>query len=386
MPTNLPAEARAKWIKAMQLSNPYEKMLALQDFLSSIPKHKGTEKLISHVKHQIATLKREIEEKERRRKSIISKSEYAIEKEGAAQIVLVGMTKSGKSSLLKVLTNAKVEVSDYLFATKKPVAGMLPYEDIAFQLIEVPSIISEDEGIIGGAQTLNLIRNSDGVLIILDGTKDLFKQFETIKKTLENARIFIHKPHGYVQIERRRVGAGIQIIGKVLDATIEDVKKLLLSYRVNNAIVRCFGEVTIDDVEDAIFENTTYKPSIVIINKIDDVRIAIDDFKKAIVGIPIVCTSCKTLTGIDEIGKTIFKTLEIIRIYTRKPLEREPFRKPYISKKGITVLELAKSIHSEFYEKFLYARIWGPSAKYPGEKVGSNHVLEDGDVVEIHTR
>lgn len=386
MPTNLPAEAKAKWIKAMQISNPYEKIIALQDFLSSIPKHKGTEKLVSHVKHQIATLKREIEEKEKHRKSIISKSEYAIKREGAAQIVLVGMTKSGKSSLLKLLTNAKVEISDYPFATKKPAVGMLPYEDIAFQLVEVPSIIGENEGIIGGAQALNLIRNSDGILIILNGANDVFKQFEIIKKTLEEARILIHKPHGYVQIEKRRAGAGIQVIGKVSNATVEDVKKLLLSYKINNAIIRCFGEVTIDDVEDAIFENTTYKPSIVIINKIDIAKVVVEDVRKVIADIPIICTSCKNLAGIDVIGKTIFKTLEIIRIYTKKPLEKEPFEKPFISRKGITVLELAKSIHSEFYEKFSYARVWGPSAKYPGEKVGSNHVLEDGDIVEIHTK
>ncbi len=386
MPTNLPAEAKAKWIKAMQISNPYEKIIALQDFLSSVPKHKGTEKLISHVKHQIANLRREIEEREEHRKSIISKSEYTIKKEGAAQMVLVGMTKSGKSSLLKLLTNAKVKISDYPFATKKPVVGMLPYEDIAFQLVEVPSIIDEDEGIIGGARALNLIRNSDGILIVLDGANDVLKQFETIKKTLERARILIHKPRGYVQIEKRRAGAGIQVIGKVLNATVEDVKKLLLSYKINNAIIRCLGEVTIDDVEEAILENTIYKPSIVVINKMDAANVVVEDIRKVIVDIPIICTSCKNLTGIDVIGKIIFRTLEIIRVYTKKPSEKELFRKPFINKKGTTVLELAKNIHSEFYEKFSYARVWGPSAKYPGEKVGSNHVLEDGDIVEIHTK
>lgn len=386
MPTNLPAEAKAKWIKAMQISNPYEKIIALQDFLSSVPKHKGTEKLISHVKHQIAALKREIEEKERHKKSIISKSEYSIKKEGAAQIVLVGMTKSGKSSLLKILTKAKVEISDYPFATKKPVIGMLPYEDISFQLVEVPPVVDEDGEIIGGAQALSLIRNSDGILIVLDGTDDVFKQFEIIKKTLEKAGILIHKPNGYVQIEKRRVGAGIQVIGKVLNATVEDVKKLLLSYKISNAVVRCFGEITIDDVENAIFEDTIYKPSIIIINKIDNAKIVIEDIKKVITDIPIICTSCKNLTGIDMIGKTIFRTLEIIRVYTKKPLEKEPFKKPFIGRKGITILDLAKSIHSEFCKKFLYARIWGPSAKYPGEKVGLNHILEDGDIVEIHTK
>jgi len=385
MPTNLPAEAKAKWIKAMQISNPYERIIALQDFLSSVPKHKGTEKLISHVKHQIATLRREIEERERQRKSIISKSEYSIKKEGAAQVVLIGMTKSGKSSLLKILTKAKVEISDYPFATKKPAVGMLPYEDISFQLVEVPPIIDEGE-IIGGAQALSLIRNSDGILMVLNGEDDIFKQFEIIKKTLERAGILIHKPNGYVQIEKRRAGVGIQVIGKVLNATFEDIKKLLLSYKISSAVVRCFGEVTIDDVENAIFENTIYKPSIIIINKIDNAKVFIEDIKKVITDIPIICTSCKNLTGIDSIGETIFKTLEIIRVYTKKPLEKEPFKKPFIGRKGITILDLAKSIHSEFYKKFLYARIWGPSAKYPGEKVGLSHILEDGDIVEIHTR
>ncbi|MDI6690487.1 MAG: 50S ribosome-binding GTPase [Candidatus Bathyarchaeota archaeon] len=131
MPTNLPAEAKRKWAEVSATKNPREKLQLMQEFLSLVPKHKGTTKLCAQVKKQMATLRREIEEK-KRRKSGKGGPKFFIEKEGAAQIAILGLTNVGKSSLLKAVTNAKVEVSPNPYRTREPVPGVLNYHDIQF--------------------------------------------------------------------------------------------------------------------------------------------------------------------------------------------------------------------------------------------------------------
>ena len=168
MPTNLPAEARHKWAEVSATRNPREKLRLMQEFLSLVPKHKGTAKLCAQVKRQMAILRREIEEK-KRKKAGRGGPKFFIEKEGAAQLVILGPTKVGRSSLLGSLTNAKVEISDYPFTTREPVPGMMPYKDVQFQIIEAPALVegaADGEGL--GIQVLALARNADGLILMVD--------------------------------------------------------------------------------------------------------------------------------------------------------------------------------------------------------------------------
>ncbi len=388
MVTNLPAEARAKWIKVMEAKTPEEKIKALEEFLAAVPKHKGTANLRLWATRRLAELREEVEERRKRRAG--RGVSFFVEKQGAAQIVLLGLPNSGKSTLVKVLTGAKTKTADYPMSTTRPVPGMLKYEDIYFQLVDTPPLIP------GGGpwnnRVIGLARNSDAILIVLDASRDPVKDFLEIKKELEESGILLYKPRGRVIIEKNRLGKlGIRVtlMGKLLDATIDDVRKLLESYRMYNAHVKIYGEVTLDDVEQAIFESRTYKPSIIVINKADlDVKKA---KQKAIVlhqlepRIPIIIGSAKLGKGFEKLGEILFKTLEIIRIYTKQP--NGPIAdKPLILRKGATVYDVAKSIHKSFVENFRYAKIWGPSAKYPGERTGLDHVVEDGDIVEIHVK
>ena len=390
MVTNLPPEARAKFLKYKEAKTPEEKLKALQEFLSCVPKHKGTENLLYWAKRRMAELREEIEE--RKRKKVGGRGPtFFIQKEGAAQIVMLGLTNSGKSSLLSVLTNAKPIIADYPYTTRYPVPGMLQYEDIQFQLVEAPAIMQgAADGVAWGLKVLGLARNADGLIIVLDGSNNPIEQLKIVVSELNKTGIKLIKPRGYVCIEKRRTGRGISIIplGKIVDATFDDVRKLLESYQINSAIVKIYGEVRLKDVEESIFERTTYKPTIIVVNKIDIPRARGEYLRlRKLVPqeIPIIPVSAKTREGLELIGPTIFKVLEIVRIYTKEP-NSEPSEKPLVLRKGATVLDVAKAIHRYFYENFAYARIWGPSAKYPGEKVGPTHTLMDGDVVEIHTR
>jgi hypothetical protein len=391
VPTNLPVVAKKKWNEATLARTPQEKIVKLQEFLSLIPKHKGTEKLCAQVKTKIATLRKEVEEK-RRRRAGRGGPKFFLEKEGAAQIVLLGPTKVGRSSLLTSITNAKVEVSDYPFTTREPVPGMFQFEDLQFQVVEAPAMVKgASEGGAWGLQTLGLARNSDGLILMVDLSNDAREQLTTIIGELERARILIQKPRARVEIERKHMDAGLRIIvvGRLVGCNLRDVENLLKGYRIFDATVKIYGKATLDDVEDSIFESTVYRPAIVIANKTDapEAHERLQELRRFVSNqLTIVPISCQTKTGLERLGSEIFKALGIIRVYTKEPNDPEPSKNPFILKKGSSIGDLARQIHSDFIERFAYARVWANRLPFSPQKVGSSFVLDDKDTVELHAK
>ena len=391
MPANLPAEAKHKWAEVAATRNPKEKLRLLKEFMSLVPKHKGTERLRSQVKKKMAGLRREIEEK-KTRKAGKGGPKYFIEKEGAAQIAIISLTNVGKSSLIAATTNAKVEISPNPYTTRAPVPGMFAYKDIQFQIVEAPALMEESaDGKAWGLQTLALARNADGLIVMVDLSQDPVGQLSLILSEMEKARIFVSKPKARVEVEKKFMGTGLRIIliGRLLDCTLRDVKELLRSYRINDAVVKIHGEAALDEVEEAIFESTVYKPAVIIGNKIDlDRGKANLKTLEAYVGnqLPIVAVSCETREGLDTLGDALFMALNIIRVYTKELNKRESSKTPFILRKGTTVSDLAKNIHSDFSEKFSFAKVWAKRLVFSPQKVGSTFSLEDGDTVEIHMK
>ncbi|NIQ07664.1 MAG: TGS domain-containing protein [Candidatus Korarchaeota archaeon] len=391
MPANLPAEAKHKWEEVSSARTPQKKIEKLREFLSLVPKHKGTENLRAQVKRKIAILRREIAEK-KRKKAGKGGPKFFVEKEGDAQIVILGPTNVGRSSLLSLLTNAKVEMSGYPYTTKEPTPGMFQYQDLQFQIVEAPALMEGSaDGGAWGLQTLAAARNADGLLLMVDLSQDAVEQFSMISRELEKARILTREPKARVKIERKPVGAGLRIIvlGRLLDCTSKDVEHLFKSYRIHDATIKIQGEVCTDDIEDAIFEGTTYRPVVIIANKTDLPNSAkrIEQLK-SFVGekLEIITVSCKAMTGFEKLGSEIFKMLNIIRVYTKEPNERFSSEKPFTIRKGSTILDLAKRIHSDFYEQFSYAKVWSERLRFSPQKVGGSFILEDGDTVEIHMK
>jgi hypothetical protein len=391
MPANLPPDARKKWAEVEETKNPKERLRLMQEFLSLVPKHKGTAKTCAQVKKQMATLRRELEEK-KRKKTGKSGPRLFIEKEGAAQIALISLTKAGKSSLLSVATHAKVEVSANPYTTREPVPGIMDYQDMQLQIIEAPALIEgASDGRAWGAKTLGIARNADGLMLLVDLSQDPVKQMSLILEELNKARISTSKPKSRVEVERRFMGAGLRIIvtGKLVDCTFRDVEDLLKSYNVTDGVVKIHGEATLGDVEDAIFESTVYKAAVVVANKID-IDGAEGNLKllRAYVGnrLPVVAVSSKTGTGLENLAETLVKALEIIRVYTKEPDEREYSKKPFVLRKNSTIYDLARSIHSDFKDNFNFARVWSNRLVFSPRRVGANFTLEDGDIVEIHLK
>ncbi len=391
MPTNLPAEAKKKWNEASLARRPQEKLQKLQEFLSLVPKHKGTSRLCAQVKRQMAGLRREIEES-RRRKVGRGGPRFFIEKEGAAQVVILGPTKVGRSSLLGFVTNAKVEVSDYPYTTREPVPGMLQHEDLQFQLVEAPALVKGSvDGEAWGLQTLGLARNADGLILMLDLSQNPRQQLSLILDELEKARILTQKPRARVEIERKHVGAGLRIalFGRLIDCTMKDVEALLEGYRIRDATVKIHGEATLDDVEDAVFESTIYRPAIIVANKADRAEATKNlNELKAFLGdkYSLLTVSCKSSFGFKKLGAELFRALDIIRVYTKEPAEKEPSPKPFVLKRGATVADLARLVHSDFYRRFSYAKVWAKRLRFSPQKVGASFILEDKDIVELHAK
>jgi ribosome-interacting GTPase 1 len=391
MPTNLPPTAKKKWAEVEATRNPRERLQRMEEFLSLVPKHKGTLKLRGQIKKQMAVMRREMEEK-KRRKASKGGPKYFVEKEGAAQIALIGVTNVGRSSLLAAVTNSKVEVSATPYTTREPVPGIMSYEDIQFQLLEAPALMEGSaDGRAWGLQTLALARNADGLILMVDLSQDPVGQLSLILGELEKTRILVSKPKARVDIERKFTGAGLRIIvvGRLVDCRFKDVEELLKSYRINDAVAKISGEATLDDVEDAIFGSTVYKPTVIVANK-TDLRGADGNLKLLMTyagdGLPIVAVSCEKRHGLEKLGETLFETLDVMRVYTKEPNEKEFSKKPFVLKRGATVYDLARNIHSDFSKKFSFAKIWSRRLAFSPRKVGSTFVLEDGDVVEIHVK
>jgi len=158
---------------------------------------------------------------------------------------------------------------------------------------------------------------------------------------------------------------------------------------MNDATVKIQGEATIDDIEDAIFEGTVYKPAIIIANKADvpNATKKIEQLKNlGGTEMKILPVSCKTGFGLEKLGSEIFEMLDIIRVYTKEPNEKNPSKNPFTIKKGSTILDLAKRIHSDFYKQFSYAKVWSKRLRFSPQKVGGTFTLQDGDIVEIHMK
>ena len=329
MPTNLPPEAMDKWELVEAAHTPKEKMDAMIEFLKYVPHHKGTMKLRGEMNRKISLIRADLDKKKRMGTGKSGGGpKLFVEKEGSAQIALIGMTNVGKSCLMTATTNSKVVVTPTPYSTHEPVPGIMNYRDVQFQIVEAPAVM---EGSAGGRAaghvTLGLARNADGVILMLDLSRDPIEQLELILAELEKSRVLVNKPSGKVEIDRRHAGTALRVIliGRLLDCSMNDVEDLLRSYKMNDAIVRISGDVKLDDVEDAIFETTTYKPAVIVANKLDlpEAAANLRHLKQYVNGkLPIVAMSCEQKTGLEELGRTLLESLKVIRVYTKEPGSR----------------------------------------------------------------
>jgi len=267
---------------------------------------------------------------------------------------------------------------------------MLQFEDMQFQLVELPALVPGSEGrFMFQEGSVDLIRTCDGLIIMVDLSADPVEQLGKILAELGHSQVSTRSSESNVIITKTK-SEGIQLFdaGRLIGCTRDEVSALLKGYGISNAIVRTAGDVRLDDVEDVILEtNLIYKPTIVLANKMDLAGASLNHSRlldHVDSKLPVITASCLTRTGLPDLGERLFEVLDIVRVYTKEPNASHPSPDPFVIEKGTTVGGLSSQIHSVLFRRFKYARIWGKSASYDGERVGIGHILFDGDVVEIH--
>jgi small GTP-binding protein len=386
MSTNLSPEAKLAEQEYNEASTLEDKIIKLERFISLVPKHKATEKMVARLRSRLVKYKSELESKRQKQKALSKGPAWVIPKEGDAQISLVGTPNVGKSQLLKVLTGANAKVTDYPFATEKPEPGVLDSDGAIIQLIDLPSIFpnikneSKD-----GPKLFSQIRAADLIIIIIDLSSDPLEQMEIINEELLNSSIRVNKEKPPIELKKSGSGGAILIGENKVDGDREDIIGILNDQGIYNFSLKILKPMTLNDIVEAMDISIVYSKGIIVANKGDSTG-SKENFEKLVEiygkQYQIVPISATKGDGLDKLKDVIFKNLDLIRVRSKEP-NGDIAPKPIVLKLGATVGDVAKIIHSRFFDQFKNAKIYGPSAKFDGQSVGLNHVLADGDVVEI---
>ena len=334
MPANLSPEYKAAETAYRKARDPRERLDGLREMLRTIPKHKGTDHLQADIKRRIKELSEEIESPAKGGAARHGPA-IVIRPEGAAQIAFIGPPNSGKSSLHVRLTGSHAHVAPYPFTTQYPEPGMMEYEDIHFELLDLPAI-SPEHPIPWIAATLQTV---DACMLVVDlGDPSCVEQTQAVHSVLAGKRVTLT--------------AAWQGSDTDDDPFALRIPALLLASKADS---------------------------------IDDVEAELETFRE-LTGLryPAFCVSALTGHGLGDIGPWLFSALRIVRVYTKAPGHPPEKTRPFTLRHGDTVESVARLVHKDVAHALRYARVWGRSG-FDGQQVGREHALADGDIVELHT-
>lgn len=330
MPANLPPDYFEAEKRYRSARSPEDKIQALKEMLAIMPKHKGTDKLQAELRRRIARHKDEMEiQRERggRRRSGLD----SIPREGAAQLLLVGLPNSGKSSLIEAVTNATPEVAEYPFTTRRPLPAMMRFEDVQIQLVDLPPVAEESVE----PWMVSLLRNTDSVLLVVDSDRDPLRDIETITDLLTPRKV--------------------SLLGFDLPAVDE-------------------------------WSPVAYKRALVVANKVDLEAgwARYEGLARELAGkFEVVPFSCYSDELVSHFPQRIFRFLRIIRVYTKVPGKKPDLGQPYVLPEGSCIMDLASEVHRDFVQRLRFARVWG-SGRFEGQNVEKDYIMGDRDIVELH--
>jgi ribosome-interacting GTPase 1 len=340
MPANLSPEYKAAEAAYRKAREPRERLDGLREMLRTIPKHKGTERLQADIKARIKELSDEIDTV--RRGGGHGGPALVVHPEGAAQIALIGPPNAGKSLLHARLTGSGAHDAPYPFTTQFPQPGMMPFEDIHIQLVDLPAVASEHP--VGWMQAA--LQSADAALLVVD----------------------LAEPSCVEQIE--------------------DVHAVLRTKQVTLTERWDAPSTALDD--EPASEGDPFAlalPTLLVVNQCDriaDVDAELEAFREVSgVRYPALAVSASTSHGLSEIGAALFRLLGLVRVYTKTPGHAADKTRPFTLRRGQTVRDVARQVHKDLERTLRYARIWGHSG-FDGQQVGAEHVLADRDIVELH--
>ena len=325
MPANLPPQYYEAERRLREAKTPEEKIELIEEMIGIMPKHKGTDHLKADLRRKIAKLS-EVADK----KTGGAHMSMTIPKEGAAQIAIIGLPNAGKSQLVARVTKATPTVADYPFTTTTATPGMMEYENVQIQLIDTPPLVVSASVF----WFTPILKHADALLIIIDLSADPLKQIETIVSLLNGMKV-----------------------------SLDPAK-----------------------TQDADGRELVYKKCIIIGNKtdLDPEGRNLKDLKEMYGDrFPVVAISARDGPGIEEMKQTIYRMLDIIRVYTKRPGSPPDMTEPVVLPRGATLEDAALNIHKQLLARLKFARVWG-SGKHDGVMVSRDHILEEGDIIELH--
>lgn len=360
-----------------------EKIKELEEELRKTPYNKSTQHHIGLVKAKIARLR---ESQAKRGKSKGKTDGYSVRKSGDSTVIMVGYPSVGKSTLLNELTNAKSKIADYDFTTLSVIPGLMKYRHAKIQVLDVPGVVRGAAAGTGrGKEVLSVMRNADLVIFLIDVNYP--GHLKILQKEVYDSRVRVNRKKLDVRIKKISRG-GIRIGKTVRLPTLNDktIEAILREFKIVNADILIRSQIDADSLIDCIEGNRHYIPGIVIVNKTDAVSKEkaeqVMKSLKADIGI-----SAMKKTNISKLRELIFQRLDLIRIYLKEPNKKADMDEPLIISSNATIGDLCTKLHKDFVTKFKFARLWGKSVKYDGQKVLKlKHVLKDEDVVELHVR
>ncbi len=366
----------------MPMAGIEEKIREIEEEIRKTPKNKGTEVHLAKLKSKLAAL-RELSLKKSSKSKIITKG---VKKQGHATVSMIGYPSVGKSSLLNVLCGTESKTGEYAFTTTELVPGMMHYKGAYIQIFDLPGIIENaSQGVGMGREILSYARASDLILIVIDPLKDIEYQISTINEELHKAGFRLNKEKPDIEIKKRDRGGLNIFIAPKINIKEEEVKEIAHEFNVHNAEIIVRKAENIEDIYDAFFNNRIYVPSLIVFTKRDILnRNKVEELERKYNSIVV---SSISLEGVENLKERIYNTLGLIRVYTKKPnqkIEEVNKEEPLILRKSSSVEYVFNKIFGN--ASFNYARVWGKSVKFPGQRVGLDHILEDEDIVEIHIK
>ena len=340
MPANLSPEYKKAEHAFRQAREPRARLDLLKEMLRTIPKHKGTERLQADIKSRIKELTEEVSAP--RKGGAHSAATYSVRPEGAAQICLIGPPNSGKSNLHAILTGSKSEIGPYPYTTTTPVPGMLLWEDISFQLIDLPPLSREHTA----PWIFGVLHGADAAWLVVD---------------LSDPACAEHVVSIGDELARRKIA-------------LTDRWPGLAGAREES-----------DEVPDP-FGATL--PTLLIGNKCDldpapeEVQV-LEELAK--VQFPAFAVSAQSGQGLQRLAPFLAVALGVVRVYTKVPGKSADRGRPFVVRRGDTVLDVAQRVHQDLAHTLRFARVWG-SGEFDGQQVGPEHRVADGDVVELHVK
>jgi ribosome-interacting GTPase 1 len=332
MPANLTPDYKAAEDAFRKARDPKERLECLREMLRLIPKHKGTDHLQGDIKRRIKELSEELERPQKG--GARSGPALVVRPEGAAQLALIGAPNVGKSALHARLTGSAAHVAPYPFTTQYPEPGMMPYEDIHFQLVDLPAVSAEHPV----SWFASALQTADAALLVVDlADPETVEQAQNVLAVLGERRVTLTERWDHVTQD-------------------DDVFALRL-------------------------------PTLLLANKADRVVDADAELHAFLdvagLAYPAFAVSAATGEGLGEVGTWLFAHLGITRVYTKAPGRPPEKHRPFTLRRGHTVEDVARLVHKDLARSLKYARVWGASG-FDGQHVGREHPVADGDVIELH--